>query len=200
MRREEQVLLNNRLAMMEEQVQMLNKLITQREQQSQPAPPRPAVIDLDGDANESTEVPTRSPADAGAVSARSSSGARAEITEISPDVPMPDIPANTTAGSETAAVGTSQNNDAPIGIVEYSPNVSMDGSADVFDETPAESGVEILDDTAEAQIDANDSPGTIDAPTAAEADADAEPEGTGAVQATESANEDSPATSISEEE
>jgi len=65
-RREEQVLLNKRLAMMEEQVQMLSKLM----QKSQPAsqstpPPRPVVIDLDGDANESTEVPARPQADAG---------------------------------------------------------------------------------------------------------------------------------------
>jgi hypothetical protein len=43
-RREEQVLLNNRLAMMEEQVQMLSKLITQREHNSPLASPQ---VDLD---------------------------------------------------------------------------------------------------------------------------------------------------------
>lgn len=43
-RREEQILLNKRLAMMEEQVQMLSKLIIHREQNTLPAsPPRPLV-------------------------------------------------------------------------------------------------------------------------------------------------------------
>ena len=238
-RREEQVLLNKRLAMMEEQVQMLCKVVTQREQKSQPAPPpRPAVIGLDGDVNESTEVPPRPESNVRAVEASNNTGAPAEIVEVSPDMPMPDIPANTTAGSktaavetrksndapievaenspnvsmdesadvldetaagsETAAVDTSKSNDAPTGIVQYSPNVSMDESADVLDETPAESGTGILDDTAEAQVDVDDSLKTTDAPTAGEAEA--EPEDTSAVQATESANEESPASSISEEE
>ena len=236
-RREEQVLLNKRLAMMEEQVQMLCKVVTQREQKLQPAPPpRPAVIDLDGDANESTEVPPRPESNIRAVEASNNTGAPAEIVEVSPDMPMPDIPANTTAGSktaavetrksndapievaenspnvsmdesadvldetaagsETAAVDTSKSNDAPTGIVEYSPNVAIDESADVLDETPAESGTGIPDDTAEAQVDVDDSPKTIDAPTAGEAET--VPEDTGAAQATESANEASPATSISE--
>jgi hypothetical protein len=223
-RREEQALLNKRLAMMEEQVQMLSTLITQREQESQPAqPPRSAVIDLDGDANESTEVPTSRPlADVGAVGASSStngdanertvdpprleadagavdaSNSTTEIVEVSPDVPMPDVPADATAASETAAADTSKSNDAPPEIAEYSPNVSMDESVDVPDETPADSGTETRDDTVEAQIDANESPGTIDASTAVESEA--EPRETGAVQATDSANEESPATSISEEE
>ncbi|KAM0699567.1 hypothetical protein Q7P36_000570 [Cladosporium allicinum] len=95
------------------------------------------------------------------------------------------------------SVDTSESNDAPTGIVEYSPNVSMDESADVLDETPAESGTGIPDDTAEAQVDVDGSPKTIDAPTAGEAET--VPEDTGAAQATEPANEDSPATSISEE-
>jgi uncharacterized protein YecT (DUF1311 family) len=198
-RREEQVLLNKRLAMMEEQVQMLSKLITQREEKSQPAqPPQSTVIDLDGDSNESTAVPTRPSADAGAVDASNKTEAPVENTEVSPDVPMPDVPANTTSGSETATADTSKINDAPNETAEYSPNVSMNESADVPDETPADSGTEKPDDTVEAQIDANDSPGTIDASPAAEVEA--EPKDTGAVQATESANEDSPATSISEEE
>jgi hypothetical protein len=65
-RREEQVLLNKRLAMMEEQVQMLSKLMQKSQPASQPTPPpRPVVIDLDGDANESTEVPARRQVDAG---------------------------------------------------------------------------------------------------------------------------------------
>lgn len=78
-RREEQVLLNKRLAMMEDQVQMLSKLLTQREQTTQPIsrpapqpasqsvpPPRPVIIDLDGDTNESTQVPARFQAGAAA--------------------------------------------------------------------------------------------------------------------------------------
>ena len=109
-----------------------------------------------------------------------------------------DVLDETAAGSETAAVDTSKSNDAPTGIVEYSPNVAIDESADVLDETPAESGTGIPDDTAEAQVDVDDSPKTIDAPTAGEAET--VPEDTGAAQATESANEASPATSISEEE
>jgi hypothetical protein len=203
-RREEQVLLNKRLAMMEEQVQMLGRLLTQREQRPQPAsqpasqpvpqpapPPRPVIIDLgedanevparfqvgagarpqltpqsrpaaielDGNANESTEAPTGPQADAGAVGASSSAEPRAEVSEVSTvpvanaeaanasnspeapaesaevstDMPMPDVPANTTAGSETAALHMSGSNDAP----QYPPNVSMDDSADVPDETPA---------------------------------------------------------------
>jgi hypothetical protein len=210
---------------------MLCNVVTEREQKSQPALPlRPVVIDLDGDANESTEAPTRPDADAVAVGASNDTGAPVEITEVSPDMPMLDIPANTTAGSETAAVETRKSNDAPIEVAEYSPNVSidesadgldetpavdtsksndapveaaefspdvsMDGSADVLDETPAESGTGIPDDTAEAQVDVDDSPKSADAPTAGEAEA----EPTGAVQTTESANEEPPATSISEEE
>lgn len=50
-RREEQVLLNKRLAMMEEQVQMLSKLITQHN--PQPAPPSPQA---DMESNKSADV------------------------------------------------------------------------------------------------------------------------------------------------
>jgi hypothetical protein len=237
-RREEQILLNKRLAMMEEQVQMLGRLITQREQKSQPAsqpasqlapPSRPVVIDLDGDAiesaeaptrfeadgrarpqpapqtasqppprpppqtrpaaidlngnaNESTEVSARPQVDAGALDVSSSTEALAEVAEASttleantgavngsnstetpaevaeassnvpmPDVSMPDAPANTTAGLETAAAAdadtsdttgpenaaadTGTSNNAP----EQSPGVSMDGSAEGPDETPTRS-------------------------------------------------------------
>jgi hypothetical protein len=203
-RREEQVLLNKRFAMMEEQVQMLSKLITQRKEKTQPAqPPRSEVIDLDGDENESTVVPPRLEAGAGAVDASNRTEDPVEITEVCPDVPMPDVLANTASGSETAvsetaAAATSKSNDASTEIAGYSPDVSMDESADVSDETPADSGIEKPDGTVEAQIDANDSPGTIDASPAAEAGA--VPEDIGAVQATESANEESPATSVSEEE
>ena len=109
-----------------------------------------------------------------------------------------DVLQETPARSETAAVDTSESNGAPTGMVEHSPNVSMDGSADVLDETQAESGTGIPDDTAAAKVDVDDSLKTTDAPTAGEAEA--EPEDTGAAQATESANEESPATSISEEE
>lgn len=225
-RREEQVLLNKRLAMMEDQVQMLSKLITQRERKSQPAlPPQSEVIDLDGGSNESAEIANRPQAEAGAAGASniteapagtteqgevhdrpqaeaevtnvsSSTEARAEIAEVSPDVPMPDISANTAAGAETAALGTGASNDVPTGAVEYSPNVSMDGSADVPDKTPAGSEIEMPDDRTEAQNDVNKSPKTIDAPMTAEA----VPEGGSAVQATEPADEESPATPISEEE
>ena len=228
-RREEQVLLNKRLAIMQEQIQMLGKLITQREQRPQtalqpasqlappprhviidldgdanesaeaparfqagagarpqPAPqPRPAAIDLDGNANKSTETSTTPQADAGAVGASSSTEARAEVAEVSirleanagavnasnspeapagsaevsTDVPMPDVPANTTAGSGTAAVHTSESNDltgpetaaadtersndAP----EYSSNVSMNGGADMPGESPAVSETPAAMDT-----------------------------------------------------
>jgi hypothetical protein len=52
--------------------------------------------------------------------------------------------------------------------------VSMDGSADVPDETLADSGTEIQDDTAETQIDAGNSPETADAPTSAEGEGEGE--------------------------
>jgi hypothetical protein len=216
-RREEQVLLNKRLAMMEEQVQILSKLMCK--EKSQPvSPPRRANAVL----NERTEVSTRLEADAGAADESNRSGTVVEITEVSTDVPMPDISTNTASGSETAAVGTSGSKDspigimdsanataesettakgasgskdAPIGIAEHSPNVSVNGSADVLDETPAESGNDIPGNAAEAQIDVNDSPETIDAPTAAGDEAVPD-----AVQATESANEEPTATPISEED
>lgn len=113
-------------------------------------------------------------------------------TEHSPDVSMDgsaDVPDESPAVSETpAAMDTSKTTDAP----EYSPNVSMDESADVLDETPADSGNEIPGDTAEAQVDVDDSPGATDAPTIAEAEGEDEdvPKDADRGQATEDGNDE----------
>lgn len=133
-RREEQVLLNKRLAMMEEQVQILSKLITQREQRPQAvSPPRPVGVAME----ESTEVSIRPEAEAGAVNASRSTDVPIEIAEESPDVPMGEaagIPGETTAGSGTGLVDTSEGSNAPIGPVELFPNVSVKGSPDVLND------------------------------------------------------------------
>lgn len=144
-RREEQVLLNKRLAMMEEQVQMLSKLITQREQRSQPvSPPQPA----DATTSESTELSTQFEVEAGPVDTSRGADAPIEIAEDSPDVPMGEaanIPGETTAGSGTGAVVTSEGNDAPSGTVEHHTNLSMDEIAESTGDNTAGSGTAAAD-------------------------------------------------------
>ena len=102
-----------------------------------------------------------------------------------------DVPANTTGGSESAAMNTSENTHAGTEVVESSPDLSVDGSAD---ETPAESETKTLEDTAEARIDFDDT----GAPTPAEVEA--APGDTDGIQATESTNEASSASPVSEED
>jgi hypothetical protein len=130
-----------------------------------------------------------------AMNTSNSTGVPAEVAELSPeDVLMretADVPANTTGGSESAAMNTSENTHAGTEVVESSPDLSVDGSAD---ETPAESETKTLEDTAEARIDFDDT----GAPTPAEVEA--APGDTDGIQATESTNEASSASPVSEED
>lgn len=152
--------------MMEEQVQMLSKPITQRKQTRQTgSQPQTVAVAME----ESTRPSTRPEAQAGPVMTRRGTDTPIEIVEDSPDVSMDetaDLSGEATAGSRTEAVDTSEGNDTPIGIVLISPNVSMTVSADGLDKTPAEPETAILDGTAEDQHDV-----ATDVPTAGEAEA-----------------------------
>jgi hypothetical protein len=123
-RREEQVILNKRLAMMEEQVQMLSKLITQRDQNVQPAAPSRPVDEIMGD---STEAPIELEADTGA---HTVAGSHAEAVDIVESNRAPTAGADTIESgiARKETVDTSEITTAPIEAAEHSPDVSMDGA------------------------------------------------------------------------
>jgi hypothetical protein len=130
-RREEQVLLNKRLAMMEEQVQMLSKLITQREQNSLPAALSRPVDEVMG---ESTHAPIELESDTGAHIVAGCQTENANMVESNgaPTASV-DVSESTAARSET--VDTSEGTTAPIETAEHSPDMSIDGA----DGMPADS-------------------------------------------------------------
>jgi hypothetical protein len=123
-RREEQVLLNKRLAMMEEQVQMLSKLITKHEQDSLPAAPSRPVDEVMG---ESTHAPIDLESGTGSHTIAGSHAEAAAIVESNrASTASADTIGSGIAHNET--VDTSEGTTAPIETAEHSPDVSMDGA------------------------------------------------------------------------
>jgi hypothetical protein len=125
--------------MMEEQIQMLSKLITQREQNSQPAASSRPADEVMG---ESAEAPVELEADTGAHTTAESHTEAATMVE-SNGAQTAGADASKSTAAPNKIMSTSKSTTAPIETADYSPDISMDGAEGMSTNATAGSETEI---------------------------------------------------------
>jgi len=179
-RREEQVLLNKRLAMMEEQVQMLSKLITQHN--PQPAPPSPQA---DMESNKSADVAAEPEMEA---ETAATSGAVQDTILIDDEPAEDDTGERSDTSPETAVVMKTVDLDADIHAEDEVTNVAADERADKFIEPVTVAGPDHSDVDKHVMNKAVDAPADVSMGNSVEPPA-IEPEPTTTISRTETEND-----------